>query len=220
MLSSSIDLSTLPDDLAAQIRHTIDGYEARHRSKDSWQWVLDHGTDEDILQKARGECLTNTPLVLAEGYPHPVLPVMEVVPYSFTHHPRRPVAMRGARLVRYYNYSLTNNVTANGWAVKVFERALRRTKKTLLDPVEILDFCDEVAARVAEKHPTVSHHFWERCEPKRMRFEPAQRMVLMSGKLVGIPYEQFANVERLYNIVRKTEKLEERLRLVRESRRY
>ena len=104
--------------------------------------------------------------------------------------------------------------------MRVFNRALRMTKKTLLDHVEIYDFCQELASRVATNHPTVTYHFWERCTPKQNWCGPDMRTILMAGGLIGLPHDQFAGIERMFNIIRKTDKLEDRLHMARESKRY
>lgn len=225
MLSSSIDLSALPAELASQVISTIDRYEQTHLAKDSWAYVLDHGTDEQIMAKAREECFEGAPLVFARDYPQTAAEhcyqIREVVPYRYTDHPRRPIVMRGARLVRYWRHSFSpGRINPNGWAYEVFLRALRRTKKTLVDPQEINDFVDKVAAAVATKHHGLTAHYWQRCQPKQWLYGKDLRLILMNGRLKCVPHDQFVNIERMFNIIRKTDKLEERLRLARESKRY
>lgn len=225
MLSSSIDLSALPAELANQVINTIDRYEAKYLAKDSWAHVLDHGTDEQIMAKAREECAKNAPLVFARDYPQSTAEhcyqIREVVPYGHTTHPRRPIIMRGARLVRYWRHSFSpGRLSPNGWAHQVFIRALRMTKKTLIDPQEINDFVKQVASAVAMKHSGLTYHYWQHCEPKQWLYGKDLRLILMNGRLKCVPHDQFVNIERLFNIIRKTDKLEERLRLARESKRY
>lgn len=224
MLSSSIELDALPPELATEVKNLIDRYETKHLARDSWRYVLDHGTDEEIMEKARGECIDNAPLIFARDCPPDVgerySRIREVLPIEFVSHPRRVVAMRGARLVRYWKYSFSPCASPNGWAYRVFLRALRMSKKTLLDHIEIYDFMRDLAVRVAERHHRVDHHYFSRCRPRRTEFGHDQRLVLMSGKLVGVPHSSVTNLERMLNIIRKTDKLDERMRLARESRRY
>lgn len=225
MLSSSIDLSSLPDALADQVRFTIDQYEKKHLAETSWPYVLEHGTDEQIMQKAREECLEGAPLVFARDYPQTAAErcyhIREVVPYPYTSHPRRPIIMRGARLVRYWKHSFSpGRINPNGWAYEVFLRALRRTKKTLVDPQEINAFIEQLATAVATKHTGLTAHYWQRCQPKQWLYGTDLRLILMNGRLKCVPQDQFVGIERIFNIIRKTDKLEERLRLARESKRY
>ena len=75
MLSSSIDLATLPADLAATVLATIQEHETKTRAVREWQEVLDHGTEEEIIDKTAGECDDRTPLVpvrcYGDGHIHP-----------------------------------------------------------------------------------------------------------------------------------------------------
>ena len=56
--------------------------------------------------------------------------------------------------------------------------------------------------------------------PERNLYGPDMRTVLMAGKIIGVPHDQFAGIERMFNIIRKTDKLEDRLRMARESKKH
>lgn len=227
MQLTSIDLSELPADLAEDIAWTIAKYERKKEKNTSWQHVLDHGTDEEIINKAAGECYTCTPLVLASVYKNDgdrgtlIYNFRMAVPFEFNCHPRRAIVMRGARLIRYARHALSHGTNPNGWAVKVFERALRMSKKTLLSYSEMYDFMRELARRVASKHPGVTSSFWQRTMPPRIAWlRPDERLALINGKYVTLTDSEYDNVCRLFKIIRKTDKLDERLKLAQESRRY
>lgn len=214
MLSNSIDLATLPDDLVRQLESTIENYERKENKARSWQEVLDHGTDEEILGKAASECDKGAPISFARNYKANW--GREIVPYGLQDHPRRPVIMRGALYVRYANHSFTpGGTTPNGWAHEVYKRAIRMSKATLLDWEEVLNFTEELAARVGKLHPNVSYHFWRHLGPPRDR---GKFVVLMKGRWVWLDHDQYRNVQMMQKVIRKAEKLEDRLALLKQAR--
>ena len=176
MLSSSIDLSEFPADLAGDITHMINRYERRKEQEAAWQHVLDNGTEAEIMEKVMPDIHPDTPMILACDCPpndnERYSRVREIVPYEFQSHPRRPVAMRGGRLVRYWKYRLsTGSINPNGWAIRVFKRALRMSKVTLLDQREIYDYTDKLVKRIASKHPAVTATFGEYCGRRPYRYK-------------------------------------------------
>jgi hypothetical protein len=224
MLSSLTDLSALPDDLVRQLENTITDYERRQHKLRSWREVLDHGTDEEIMEKAREECDEGAPISFARNYPKQgYLTVAdrtrEIVPLNMQDHPRRPVIMKGAVKVCYIRYSLSEGRSApNGWLIRVHERAVRMSKKTLIEWQEIVDFSSEVAARLAERHYGITSHFWDYIRPRSYEVHTGNNLVLMSGRWVSLPYEQYRNVQMFQKVIRKTQKLEDRLELLRAAR--
>lgn len=224
MLSSLTDLAALPDDLVRQLESTIEDYERRNNNLRSWQEVLDHGTDEEILEKAQRECSEIAPITLARNYPMDGCYVMadlarEIVPYNMRSHPRRPVIMKGARYQRYKRYSLSEGRSApNGWLIRVHARAMRMSKKTLIEWEEISDFTREVALKLAERHYGITSRYWRYTTPPLYEAGLGKELVLMSGRWVGLPHAQYRNVQMFQKIIRKTEKLEDRLELLRAAR--
>ena len=224
MLSSLTDLAALPDDLVRQLENTITDYERKQEKLRSWKEVLDHGTDEEILEKAQGERDKGAPITFARNYPKQEFRTMadinrEIAPYNMQGHPRRPVIMKGALYQRYIRYSLSEGRSApNGWLIRVHARVVRMSKKTLVEWDEIMDFTREVAIRLAERHYGVTSHFWDYTRPRSYEAGPDKQLVLMSGRWVGLPYEQYKNVQMFQKVIRKTEKLEDRLALLRAAR--
>jgi hypothetical protein len=224
MLSSLTDLSALPDDLVRQLESTIADYEYRKNKLHSWQEVLDHGTDEEILEKAQRECSEIAPITLARNYPRDDCYMMadlarEIVPYNMQGHPRRPVIMKGARYQRYKRYSLSEGRSApNGWLIRVHARAMRMSKKTLIEWDEIIEFSSALAVRLAERHCGVTSRYWRHTNPPLYEAGRGKELVLMSGRWVGLPHAQYRNVQMFQKIIRKTEKLEDRLELLRAAR--
>jgi hypothetical protein len=224
MLSSLTDLAALPDDLVRQLENTITDYERKQEKLRSWKEVLDHGTDEEILKKAQGERDKGAPITFIRNYPTDGCYMMtdrtrEIAPYNMQDHPRRPVIMRGALYQRYMRYSLTpDGVAPNGWLIRVHERAVRMSKKTLIEWDEIIDFSSALATRLAERHYGITSHFWNYIRPRRYEARRDEQLVLMSGRWVSLPREQYKNVQMFQNVIRKTQKLEDRLELLRAAR--
>jgi hypothetical protein len=224
MLSSSIDLAALPDDLVRDLERTIEAYDRRKNKLRSWQEVLDHGTDEEILEKAQEECDKGAPITFARNYPTDGCYMLtdrtrEIVPYNMQDHPRRPVIMKGAVEICYRRFSLSEGRSApNGWVIRVFERAMRMSKKTLIEWQEISDFASELATKIANRHYGVTYHFWDYIRPRRYEARRDEQLVLMSGRWVSLPHEQYRNVQMFQKVIRKAEKLEDRLALLRAAR--
>jgi hypothetical protein len=212
MQLTSIDLSTLPADLAATVLATIGEHEAKTREVREWQEVLDHGTEEEIIEKTARECRKGTPLVAAHCYGDGFIPAMrEVTPLGFRSHPRRAVVARGAKLVVYNKYSLSpNNVAPNGWNLRLHERAVRMSKKTLIYRDEILNFIESLAIKSGAP--------WDYTVRSFAHDHRDNNVVLMSGKWVNLTDAEYRNVKMFYDIIRKTDKVEERLALLREAR--
>jgi hypothetical protein len=212
MLSSSIDLSTLPADLADTVLATIQEHETKARQLREWQEVLDHGTEEEIIAKTARECDNRTPLVpvrcYGDGHIHPM---REVTPFGFRSHPRRAVVARGARLVVYNKHSLSpNNVAPNGWNIRLYERAVRMSKKTLIYRDEIVDFVTMLGGKAGAP--------WDHTVRGLAYDSGSMHRVLMSGKWVNLTDAEYKNVKMFYDIIRKTDKVEERLALLRKAR--
>ena len=209
---TSIDLSTLPANLAATVLATIQEHETKTREQREWQEVLDHGTEEEIIEKTARECDDRTPLVPARCYGEEhIHPMREVTPFGFRSHPRRAVVARGARLVVYNKHSLSpNNIAPNGWNIRLYERAVRMSKKTLIYREEIVDFIGDIGRRAGAP--------WDYTVRCFAYDSGSMHRVLMSGKWVNLTDVEYRNVKMFYDIIRKTDKVEERLALLRKAR--
>lgn len=216
MQSTSIDLSSLPEDLVRQLEYTVESYARKHNKLRSWQEVLDHGTDEEILEKAAGEVDKGAPISFARNYETNWK--REIVPYNLQEHPRRPVIMRGAVYMCYVNHALSpNSINPNGWLIKVYNRALRMSKKTLVEWDDILEFTESLAAKIADKYAGASYHFWDYTQAPRCG-DPDSHIVLMNGRWVFLRTEQYKNVRMFLKVINKTEDLERRMLLLKVAR--
>lgn len=222
MLSTSIDIASLPPELASQIGDVIAKYYEEEDSFSTWQRILDHGTDEEIEEHTKRDLYKDAPIVPVSTYAGENYPdndrVSVVVPYAFQSHPRRFVAQRGSKLVRFARHSIgRNNLSPNGWLIRVFKRAVQMDKRTLVSRQEILDYVEGLAQRLAERHHDVTAAFYRGCEPSFTKGDGRQ-LVLMTGRWVWLDMNQYKNVEMMQKVIRKATKLEDRLALLKQAR--
>ena len=92
------------------------------------------------------------------------------------------------------------------------------SKKTLTEWDEIIKFNNALAIRIADRHYGVTSPYWRYTSPPLYEAGQGKELVLMRGRWVGLPYEQYRNVQMFQKIIRKTEKLEDRLELLRAAR--
>lgn len=222
MLSNSINLASLPPALASQIEDVIAKYNQEEDTSSTWQRILDYGTDAEIEAHTKRDLYKNAPIVPVSTYDGEDYPgndrVSVVVPYRFSDHPRRFVAQRGSAFVRYAKYSWSKDaLSPNGWLERVFDRVVRMDKRTLVSRIEILDYVQEVTTRLAQRHNNVSAAFYKRCEPCFNHYDGTM-LVLMSGRWVQLQPDQYKNVEMMQKVIRKAQKLEDRLALLKQAR--
>lgn len=222
MLSTSIDLASLPPVLASQIEDVIAKYNQGEDEFATWQRILDYGTDAEIEAHTKRDLFKNAPIVPVSTYDGEDYPgndrVSLVVPYRFSDHPRRFVAQRGSAFVRYAKYSWSKDtLSPNGWLVRVFERVVRMDKRTLVSRIEILDYVQEVTTRLAQRHNNVSAAFYRSCEPDFSHGDDTH-LVLMQGRWVRLKPEEYKNVEMMQKVIRKAQKLEDRLALLKQAK--
>jgi hypothetical protein len=218
---TSTDFTALPADLVRHLEGIIERHESKQSDLRSWQDLLDNGTDEEIMCKAQKVCGTKAPITFARNYSEVITSyARSIVPSEFYNHPRRPVIMKGALEVAYVKHRLsTGALSPNGYAFAVYNRALRMSKKTLTCKSEISDFVHAIVSKISKKH-NVSYVFQSTYAPFNLcDSRSGERLILMKGRWVFLPYEQFKNVEMFQNIIRKAEKLEDRLALLKVARR-
>jgi len=222
MLSTSIDLASLPPVLASQIEDVIAKYNEGEDQFATWQRILDYGTDAEIEAHTKRDLFKNAPIVPVSTYDGEDYPgndrVSLVVPYRFSDHPRRFVAQRGSKLVRYARHSWgKDTLSPNGWLVRVFERIVRMDKRTLTSRDEITAYVIKVTQRISARHRTVTAAFYAGCKPDFNHGDDTH-LVLMRGRWVRLKPEEYKNVEMMQKVIRKAQKLEDRLALLKQAR--
>jgi len=184
----------------------------RRSQSEQLQVLLDRGTDAEIIEWAH-DYLKNrrAPITLANTYGNRLHWYQEIVPSS---HPRRPVAMRGSKEVRVAMHSRSTTKCPNGWAAVLFERALRLSKSTALCYEDYQDIRDNLRKKINSKYST-SYHF-DNSLPSVYFDGRDFNQCLVAGKLVCLSNNELTNVRALREIIKKTDKLDQRMRLARE----
>lgn len=204
---ADIDLATLPASVLSQ----IDSLVQEHARREEWRNLLDNGTEQQIIERERRECMHADSLILANAYKPHETPRIHYCPIGFLDHPRRPVAMRGSIVAMVMRYSASSFTCANGLADQILERFIRFKKVTAFSQEEF----DEIVQPAIEKLRTkfrTSRHFpyrwggWLAC----WRYS-----IIIKGRVVMVDEHQRTYLNRLMGIIRKTNVLEERVRLLR-----
>lgn len=206
--ASLIDLS--PEEMEAALS-AVSALRARQNDECRRNHLVLHGSDAEILAEAQSEFRCFVPMVLAQtydpgGYTYPGRELWGNVGA----HRRRPVIMRGARAamiarlgLSFYSYSPT------GYAIETFWRYVRMRRLTFIDPDEFADFAHVTARQIQERHSKLHSVFWERTARYRLDDE----RIIIGGKRVYLTPSEMANVRTLHSIIRKTNKLDRRLKL-------
>jgi hypothetical protein len=103
-----------------------------------------------------------------------------------------PVLMRGAKEVIYYTH------TKPGWAIKVFERAIRRFAITVVDQ-PLSEIFNAVWDRLAERHVIDCRYY-----PLEYR-NKLRDYVVVSGKMVPMSRDRINVLEKGLRVIEKIE---------------
>lgn len=204
---ADIDLSALPESVLNQIESLVQD----HNKRAKWKLLLDEGTEEEIIECARKECVTNDHIVLASKYKANEVPRILYCPIGFMDHPRRPVAMRGSLAAMIMRRSASSFTCANGLADDILERFIRFKKVTAFTQEEFDEVVKPAIDKLRQKFST-SYHF-----PRRWGgWLPIwSYSVVIKGRVVIVDEHQRTYLNRLFSIIRKTDVLEERVKLLR-----
>jgi hypothetical protein len=172
-----------------------------------WLDLLQHGSDEDIV--AAGEALAGVPIVvLASTYEriHPWQELLFDAPFEARRHPRRPVAMRGAKGCWVAAHRLSHKTgSANGAAIAVMRRMVRMFKLTYLNVWEFDELTIQLRNSISasmQAYGGTSHTFYNFAE--RMG-----SIITVSGKpAVGLSTEDIITLDKLDKLVKNIDRLE------------
>lgn len=215
MFCPSASLTDLDPEQVLQVARIIEGMRRQKSREQRCRDLVESGSDAEIIQAAEADCEAGTPITLADRYDGGgyILRNQEVWFHEVGAHPRRPVIMRGAKWVRIAAYGKSHHLCANGWAEAVAERAIRLLRTTILSNEEM----EAVAAPIEDA--------------LRQRYRLTSRFaapgvyvgdggyVFVGGKRANLTASELSNVRALRSIIRKTDKLSERLNLAREHMR-
>ena len=213
--ASLIDLATLTPEVRSQIEWTIRRAEEKEATDRKWDALLRDGSDEEIIAAAEAEFDPGCPITLADRYDHVPL-YCEVRGLWTRYHPRRPVIQRGAKWARIAAHGYSERLCANGWCVDVFHRAIRMSKRTILDSAEYAAFANNLRKRLCDRYRTTSV-FDDRIRHRvgESNWRRTEHWLLIGGKFVILDRSEMHNVSALHAIIKKTDRLDKRLELAR-----
>ena len=217
--ASLIDLAALDETEARAALFAVEQIRARQTREDRWMQLVRDGTEREILDAAQFEFShprRAIPITLANRYPD-VRSECEIVYWAVGSHPRRPVIMRGSLGARLARHSTSASQCANGWAIELFDRAVRASRRTILEVDEYRDFQGRLIDRITSRHRSATHVARERTAA-RVNFH-TRNHVLIGGKFVWLSDRELENVHALHSIIRRSDKLERRVELAREHMR-
>lgn len=217
----SIDLSAASTAELSAIQYILEDGKAKREAAQKWADLLDNGTNEEIVAEARkfvgGGIGAKSPIVTADTYDgylcwrHDIL--HDTFP-QFGSHPRRPVYMLGGRDRLREIHSLTPNGNApRGLREAAFRRYVKIAKPTILTHSDLEEFEESLSKR-ADVSLVRGHEFQALATQCGHRFH-----VTIKGKKAVLTASEFENVCRLYEIIRKTGRIEKRMEKVRATSR-
>ena len=218
---SQVDVSQLglPDELAASVSEFIERKLADAKVKDEWAATLESGTDEEIITLANKHSGITTNAIAFASYYEDYSWRYNLCPHDYYQHPRRPVIMRGSKEIMVHSRS--ENQCANRLCDDILSRWIRMKKLTILDYKEFQEIVEPVARELGSRFYT-SYHFMNNL--RQIRYwggdKDTQAQVIVGGKYVWLHTSEIENIYRMREILKKTDKLTERLELLRKSRRY
>jgi len=147
--------------------------------------------------------------------------LQELDVWRFNRNPRRPVLMRGSREFLRLAYSLSSSMSDNGYCISVLDRYLESLKLTCFDRGEYLKILESVADRFMNKEYNLSYHYHRSSRnyydaPGIHKFEPDSATAWIGGKRVFLTVNQFKTLNKMHQIIRKTENADERLAMLKE----
>lgn len=211
--TSSIDLAALPADVARRVQWEL---AAALKAHDHDAWMRDkceNASDAELIAAGEKE-YPAAPIGLSTWY-HGVSLDQETIFHRVTQG-RRPVFMRGAKqvLIRRHCRSIGGS-SPNGWAILVYWRALRMSRKTFFDFDEFEAWDTAIAHRLHAKYRLtnvfdsatgITYREWDGCN----NLDPdAEFPRIVGGKLVYLKRGCHSHLRSLSNIVRKLDKLDE-----------
>lgn len=207
--TSLIDLDALPSEVAQRVKWTLVDA-SREYNRDAWaKGVCESGTDAEIIAAGEKE-YPRAPIGLSTWYER-VWITQETV-FTPVSQDRRPVFMKGAKNVLIRTYCLTaGGDSPNGWAAKVFWRAVRMAKITALSRDEFREATDAIYRKLHTK-------YYLTCPfDRNTGWDVWGGPILIGGQRSYLEGEQLRHVRALSAIAKKAETLEKKREMVRQQ---
>lgn len=201
--ASLIDMEALPPSVRSYVEYALAEAMERHERSQLREKAAEF-SDQQKLEIAQRE-FPDAPIGLSTWYKQ-VLWCQETGIFGFNG--TRPVFLRGSREVRIRLNSLSNHCSANGWAINVFWRAIRKSKLTALDYEEFEAAANQIRHKLRKRY-RLTHAFddqvtiWARC---------FREMAVIGGKKVYLSEGQLQHIRALRKIIVKADRLDEKMR--------
>lgn len=227
MQSTSIDLSGLSPTGRAKAISFINELFAQEEFDNGMMDVLDNGTDAEIMEWTMRNYFSAQKYAITvasvydddKDFRYSYDPVRELCPtLARSRHPRRPMIMKGSLRVLCAKYCRTDGGSnSNGYAARVGMRYIRAYKFTFTDQVEFYRFLCDLTHRLCKKLNAKFDYVIKHID--RVSNHHRGDTLLVGGKFSYFNASETQNIKRLHNIIKKTEKLDERVKLLRETSR-
>lgn len=212
---------------AALVSEQIQTLLAEQRDVDEWADLLDNGTEAEITKKAAAIVGNSNPIVQAKVYGKRLNSLsytthwnLEISPRMFWGHPRRPVIMFGTMDTLVAKFSHSHRTAVNGLCRALVDRMVRLYKLSALTADENEELRDRIF-RVIHRKFWPTYQFYNAINfyhPSRFDIAEDRAWVLLNGKMVFLTQHQLEYMRQIKAIIAKTEKLDERIMLMRAAK--
>ena len=202
--TSLIDLSALPHEVAERVRYAMVSAMDAH-SHDGWMRQMCQDASNECLIAAGEKEYPNAPIGLSIWYDHVDL-VQETVFNRVAHNgARRPVFMRGAKNILIRKYCLSKGGDSpNGWAARVFWRAVRMAKITSLDQNDFRETTRPIYDRLCKKYYLTAPF------DRNVGWDVWGGPMLVGGRRSFLEYDQIAHIKSLKRIAARFDSLDKK----------
>lgn len=205
--TSLIDLDALPAEVRWRVEWALNDA-LREYDRAAWaKGVCENGTDAEVIAAGERE-YPSAPIGLSTWYER-VWNVQETV-FAPASQSRRPVFMKGAKNVLIRAHCLTaGGDSPNGWAVKVFWRAVRMARITALTRDEFKDATYAIYRKLHAKYYLTGPF------DRNTGWDVWGGPILIGGQRSYLEGEQLRHVRALSSIAKKAETLDKKREMVR-----
>lgn len=206
--ASLIDLAAMPESVRNRVLWALERAQSDYSLECRMREACRSYSDADLMAFAERE-YPGAPIGLSTWYDC-IDSAQETIFNRVAHNAeRRPVFLRGSRGVRVVNNCASKTGRSpNGWAAKVFWRAVRIARVTALSHAEFMEKTGAFAKRLAARYP-VTWHYWNETRQAVLCWWPETAVI--GGQMVWLSLDESRRVEQINRLVKKAERLEQKI---------
>lgn len=206
--ASLIDLAAMPESVRNRVLWALERAQSDYSLECRMREACRSYSDADLMAFAERE-YPGAPIGLSTWYDC-IDSAQETIFNRVAHNAeRRPVFLRGSRGVRVVNNCASKTGRSpNGWAAKVFWRAVRIARVTALSHAEFMEKTGAFAKRLAARYP-VTWHYWNETRQGVLCWWPETAVI--GGQMVWLSLDESRRVEQINRLVKKAERLEQKI---------